>query len=211
MLSMLMFAATVALWARSYWHTPRLVLTLRNVVDGRPGISGWWVECRTGTVAFAHWSMRATGEDFQGKGAYITAGWMALPHREWEMEWDAEPRSGPSRRWPIASQHRCGNFELTDSGEGIIYVTVTAPNGISFPADAGMRFVRVPLWFIAAVTAVPPLIAGWSWRRRRRRASHGLCPRCGYDLRATPDRCPECGMVQPAVPASAPPHAEFRA
>lgn len=33
------------------------------------------------------------------------------------------------------------------------------------------------------------LVAARSARRRRR----GLCPRCAYDLHATPDACPECG------------------
>lgn len=41
---------------------------------------------------------------------------------------------------------------------------------------------------------VPPpwrLFALRSWTRQRQ----GLCARCGYDLRASPDRCPECGAA----------------
>ena len=38
-------------------------------------------------------------------------------------------------------------------------------------------------------------------RRRRTRAERGLCPACGYDLRATPGRCPECGAAAAALQA----------
>jgi hypothetical protein len=60
-------------------------------------------------------------------------------------------------------------------------------------------FVRVPLWPLVLLTALPPLAAAAraSGRRTRRRRP-GRCADCGYDLRATPDRCPECGAQAPS-------------
>jgi hypothetical protein len=66
-------------------------------------------------------------------------------------------------------------------------------------ADGGLVFVGVgaKLWLVAATLATLPLIGVATSRRRRRayRRKQGLCERCGYDLRGSPEqRCPECGV-----------------
>jgi predicted amidophosphoribosyltransferase len=47
--------------------------------------------------------------------------------------------------------------------------------------------MQLPAWLLVGL---------WLWRRQEKvkgRQDTRLCPRCGYDLRATPDRCPERG------------------
>jgi hypothetical protein len=68
----------------------------------------------------------------------------------------------------------------------------------AFESGNGSWTVQVPHWFVAALAAAPPAL--WLRRRRADRRRAGLCTRCGYDLRATPEKCPECGTPA-ATPA----------
>jgi predicted amidophosphoribosyltransferase len=47
------------------------------------------------------------------------------------------------------------------------------------------------------VLLLPPAVWLNGLRKTRRAKRLGLCPSCGYDLRASPERCPECGVTVP--------------
>ena len=76
-----------------------------------------------------------------------------------------------------------------------------APGPVEY---AAIRRVWCDYWVLVGLSV--PLPALWLVRRpgalaARRRAA-GRCARCGYELRATPDKCPECGTI-PTVYTSA--------
>jgi hypothetical protein len=62
--------------------------------------------------------------------------------------------------------------------------------------------VIVPCWAVTLAMLLPPMLMLLRVRRKRKRLGENLCPACGYDLRATPDRCPECGTVPKAKGAT---------
>ncbi|HZL36418.1 MAG TPA: hypothetical protein VFC78_13950 [Tepidisphaeraceae bacterium] len=88
---------------------------------------------------------------------------------------------------------------------GVIFQNPTLANRLGFDShrirnQSGTReWVVIPLWLAAIMMGALPIL--WVRRRAARakslRAGHRQCRRCGYDLRATPDRCPECGTIVP--------------
>src|SRR4051812_27661429 len=135
---------------------------------GRVQIAVWRIE-----DADAPW-WQWTGFENRAPGAYVSAaGW-------WY------PRRATTRQRPFIMHRqvrdRWNNPWTTGNGGSAFRVTEWT--------------LGLPHWFLIALAALPP--AWWTrgafFRRLARvRNIAGLCPQCGYDLRATPGRCPECG------------------
>jgi hypothetical protein len=88
----------------------------------------------------------------------------------------------------IAVTPRCNKM---DGGQCLGFVWFSGHG----PATTSRWLVAVPHWSLALLLAFPGLRL---LRRCSVRRHSGLCIRCGYDLRATPERCPECGTAVPA-------------
>lgn len=167
--SLLLCVAACVLWVRSFFLTEQLTLRCK----------GGWRTVQTGKGQLAI--------------RLLLADWSNVPADTFGPKYQRDLVMPPSNYFIYLSPERGdrsffwrrGGFawhELRNARRGIVRVQAWAP-----------------FWSIFICTAALPL--AWTTTRlrarvrRRRRTRLGLCPVCGYDLRATPrgGRCPECG------------------
>lgn len=68
----------------------------------------------------------------------------------------------------------------------------------------GLEFVAITMGLstVVLILVLPPaaIVILYLWLTARRRAGHGRCPKCGYDLSGIGEPgCPECGWARPAA------------
>lgn len=172
-LSLLLFLAVVVVWVRSLW--------IRDIAGNVSASgNGYLIQSIRGRLHII--------SDLDGRsvGAFHH-------HQDW-LSPDAIWNGGMSG-YPVKVEWHLGHvWQRYSRFHGFGF--------LSYPPNGGFatnhRLIVIPYWSPAVLLAILPTIWIWRFVRYRHRRNVGHCPKCNYDLRATPERCPECGWTRNA-------------
>jgi len=90
-----------------------------------------------------------------------------------------------------------GPFKSYSTGQGYVF-----RNGVAMPFEDLIIPIVIP-WLMtlpSVFTGLMRIAITKKWTqlsdlKKKSRYRRGLCTKCGYDMRATPNQCPECGTI----------------
>ncbi|HYE20877.1 MAG TPA: hypothetical protein VEA69_20695 [Tepidisphaeraceae bacterium] len=189
-LSLLLAVATVTMCVRSYFVAERF--SHATPPPKLPGVAYFkGIEFRRGGIVLFRSHFGDPGSETDVTPAENWGeGWS---HKVYDYDRHPDRYSYP---WIGPTTPRLGGeYELEWSAAGF-QVFHSHRSGAAYWGNlADLQRLTVPCWAAAALFLALPGVRAIRWARRRRRVDASLCPACGYDLRATPDRCPECGRA----------------
>lgn len=171
LLSTLLCLFTAFLWVRSYWMSDRLWLRTRVDRVGNPS-AYLGIYSGVGGILFSAVKVKESSETKI----------IGLPGPFWhDSESDPVPASsaglGATWEWGAVGFGGWTNTFMTRQSSSV------------------MTGIYVPHWFLLFLFAIIPFVKVRRALLLRRRAAKGCCTKCGYDLRASPEKCPECGTA----------------
>ena len=175
LLSLLLCLAMAGLWIRSYW-----------IIDDARGRTE-----RLGSVSALSMEGYATvGYRTPLKGE--TASW------RWDRFHDKGALWLQISGWGYSYEHWMDTVSPQSTWHGFGFTTNEISYGWPRTPKSHSVVVDFRHWAAVVLTALLPGLWPISRWRRRKQNRAGLCPKCGYDLRASQVRCPECGTPIPA-------------
>jgi hypothetical protein len=172
-ISLIVCVATVAIWIRSEWYGDQVVWdgsTHQLRIESMPGGISFLLDVHTADPNLPPGGARVSGAAW-GSPVFTSAS-------------------------SIVGRHQIGTFQpgklpWMHHGFGLWHEAWS---------DTHVQYAAaMPFWSLTIITAILPLLAAqWIIEHRGRRV-RGRCAKCGYDLRATPDRSPSAEQFRRKV------------